>query len=400
MTTDRVNAYVILDNNVNTAAVEAAIPHDERLTVAGLVEGLEGADAAVEDTTADLLVVATTGASEGLVDVIRRAVSARPSRPVVALCSNPPGYFVQSLLAAGADDVVKLPDTPERVLFAFEKAVARSRGRTVEPRLEVGPMVCILGPKGGTGKTVTASNLTVGLAKAGKRAVVVDLDLQFGDIGIALGLEPQRTVYDLASSGGALDAEKLDAYLATHSSGARALLAPIRPDQASAVTNDLLREIYGLLRSTYDVVVVDTPPDFTPEVIAAIDESSHVCMVTAMDSLSLKNTKLGLETLDLMGYERHGVSLVLNRSDSQVGITHQDVEQIIGRQPDVFVPSNREVPRSLNEGVPIVLANGRSRVAAAFRELIVMYAPNGANGDGKGRAPSRRRLGRKRKETT
>ena len=261
-------------------------------------------------------------------------------------------------------------------------------------------MVCILGPKGGTGKTVTASNLTVGLAKAGKRAVVVDLDLQFGDIGIALGLEPQRTVYDLASSWGALDAEKLDAYLATHSSGARALLAPIRPDQASAVTNDLLREVYGLLRSTYDVVVVDTPPDFTPEVIAAIDESSHVCMVTAMDSLSLKNTKLGLETLDLMGYERHGVSLVLNRSDSQVGITHGDVEQIIGRQPDVFVPSNREVPRSLNEGVPIVLANGRSRVAAAFRELIVMYAPNGANGDGNGRAPGRRRLGRKRKETT
>src|SRR5439155_18472136 len=122
------------------------------------------------------------------------------------------------------------------------------------------PMICVLGPKGGTGKTVASSNLAVGLAAAGKRSVVVDLDLQFGDIGLALGLSPERTVYDLASSGGALDGEKLDAYLATHSSKARALLAPTRPDQASEVSTELLREVYDLLRASYDHVIVDTPP--------------------------------------------------------------------------------------------------------------------------------------------
>ena len=112
------------------------------------------------------------------------------------------------------------------------------------------------------------------------------------------------------------------------------------------------------LRAKHDFVIVDTPPGFTPEVIASIDSSSHVCMVGMLDSLSLKNTKLGLETLELMGYDRDRIRLVLNRADSRVGITHDDVASIIGRKPDVLVPSDRDIPRSVNEGKPIVARQG------------------------------------------
>src|SRR5207247_6276924 len=111
--------------------------------------------------------------------------------------------------------------------------------------------------------------------------------------------------------------------------------APTRPDQASFVTVDLLRDVYATLRTHYDYVIVDTPPGFTPEVIASIDSSSGICMVGMLDSLSLKNMKLGLETLELMGYDSGRVHLVLNRADSQVGISHQEVEAIVGRSPDV-----------------------------------------------------------------
>jgi pilus assembly protein CpaE len=223
--------------------------------------------------------------------------------------------------------------------------------------------------------------------------VIVDLDLQFGDVGLALGIQPGKTIYDLTQSGGALDAEKLDAYLATHESGVRALLAPVRPDQASAISGEFMREVYGLLRGTHDIVVVDTPPDFTPEVIGAIDVSSHICMVANMDSLSVKNTKLGLDTLELMGVDPQAVTLVLNRADSKVGLTPADVEEIIGRRPDVLVPSDRGVPRSLNEGSPIVLGQPRSAVTAALRELPAFYVPNGTgqNGNGRRRLRLRRR---------
>jgi pilus assembly protein CpaE len=258
--------------------------------------------------------------------------------------------------------------------FALEKAVARRSGAVAGAGSALGSLICVLGPKGGIGKTLTSANLGVALAAEGRKAVVVDLDLQFGDVGLSLGLVPQRTIYDLAKSGGALDAEKVEAYLTPHPSGVRVLMAPMRPDQAGAITTDFLREIYPLLRASNDYVVVDTPPGFAPEVITSIDSSTDVCMVGMLDSLSLKNTKLGLETLELMGYERDRIRLVLNRADTSVGVTQEDVTAIIGRRPDVLVPSHRDVVRSINEGAPIVQSRPRSEVARAFRSLAAGYA--------------------------
>jgi pilus assembly protein CpaE len=152
------------------------------------------------------------------------------------------------------------------------------------------------------------------------------------------------------------------------------LLAPSRPDQAAAVTVEFLRELYGALRTSHDFVIVDTPPGFTPEVIATIDSSTDLVVVGMLDSLSLKNTKLGLETLELMGYNPGRIRVVLNRADSRVGITPDDVEAILGREPDVLVPSDRDVPRALNEAVPIVSAKSGSGVAKAFSRLADVYS--------------------------
>src|SRR5262249_2784654 len=153
----------------------------------------------------------------------------------------------------------------------------------------------------------------------------------------------------------------------------KVLLGPTRPDHASAVSVDLLREVYASLRTMSDVVIVDTPPGFTPEVIATIDVSTSSCIVGMLDSLSLKNTKLRIETLDLMGYTSDNVALVLNRADSRVGITHDDVAAIIGRRPDIYVPSDREIPRTVNEGTPIVAARERSDAAKSFQQLADLY---------------------------
>jgi pilus assembly protein CpaE len=247
--------------------------------------------------------------------------------------------------------------------------MARRDGSGLASGVKLGRLVIVLGPKGGTGKTLTASNLAVALAESGERVSVVDLDLQFGDIALCLGLTPDTTIHDLAVSGGSLDAEKLDDFLVTHSSGLRALLAPSRPDLASAISVDLIREIYTVLRLRYDYVIVDTPPGFTAEVIASIDASTDLIMVGMLDSLSLKNTKLGLETLELMGYDQSKIRLLLNRAHSRVGISASDVVAVLGHEPDVLVPSDREIPRAVNEGVAIVTARPQSEPAQAFRQL-------------------------------
>jgi pilus assembly protein CpaE len=288
-----------------------------------------------------------------------------------ALHNASPNGFLQRAFTVGADDLIELPQSAESLTFAFEKALARRRRANTAK--SPAPLICIVGPKGGTGKTLTACNLGVALAHAGKSVVLVDGDLQFGDVGLALGLPPERTIYDLATSGGTVDVEKIAPYLVRHASGLDVLLAPTRPDEAGSIDPHLLRRIYSVLRTTHDYVVVDTPPAFTPEVIATIDESSDLCVVGMLDALSLKDTKIGLETLNLMGFDPARITLVLNRADTSVGISQGDVETILGRKPDVLVPSDRAIPRTITDAAPIVTASPKSGAAQAFRALANTY---------------------------
>jgi pilus assembly protein CpaE len=380
-----IRALVALDADVDREVVQAALPSEPDIHIVGLVDGLDETWTTLQETSTDLLVIATGGYSERALFLVDGAVKQQPDRPVIVLSEGSPNGFIRRVFEAGADDLITLPESPDRVRFALEKAMARKQGNALATGVSLAPMICVLGPKGGTGKTLTACNLAVSLADAGHRVAIVDIDLQFGDVGLALGLPPERTVADLAKSGGTFDAEKLEGFYAVHASGVRALLGPTRPDHAGVVTVEFLRELYGALRGTNDYVIVDTPPGFTPEVIASIDSSSHICMVGMLDSLSLKNTKLGLETLELMGYNPGRVHLVLNRAGTRVGITTDDVAAIVGRSPDVFIPSYRDIPRAINQGMPIVRSQARSEAAKAFRALASLYlsdqdAPVAQNG--------------------
>jgi pilus assembly protein CpaE len=344
----------------------------------------------------DVVVVACDELDDKTTDLVDRAVKYRPERPVVVATQASQNGSLRRAFEAGADDVLTLPLSPDALRFTLDKVLAKRRG-TAQAGVPVAPLVAILGPKGGTGKTLVAANLAVALARRDLRVVLVDLDLQFGDVGLALGLSPERTIYDLAKAGAPYDHDKLERHLMRHSSGVKVLVGPTRPDHASAVTMDMLRDVYASLRTMSDIVIVDTPPGFTPEVIATIDLSTSACVIGMLDSLSLKNTKLGIETLDLMGYPPENVALVLNRADSRVGITHDDVSAIIGRSPDVLVPSDREIPRSVNEGTPVVASRERSDAAKAFQKLADMYTKPSADDQRPAAAAPRTLLTRRRR---
>ena len=369
MTGHRLQVYAALEDQLGLNAIREALPAGTPLRAVALAEaGRAGSEI---QHGADLVIVGCSYAHDEALDVIAAASAQRADRPVVVLYQGTPNGFLERAFEAGADDLVALPQPAGQLGFALEKALARRRG-AIAPSAE-GAMIVVLGPKGGTGKTVTSSNVAVALALEGRSAVLVDLDLQFGDVGLALGLEPTKTIHDLAISGGSLDAEKIEGFLVRHPSGARALLAPLRPDHAAAVGTAFLREVFELLRSRYDFVLVDTPPAFTPEVIAAVDASSHLCLVGMLDALSLKDTKIGIETLAQMGYDPRSITLVLNRADSSVGITQLDVEQLLGRAPDVLVGSDRAIPRALTSGEPIVVAEPKSKAARSYFALAERY---------------------------
>lgn len=393
MISDPVHALVAVDAGVDRAVVEALLTA-EPLRVLEYVDIENGG---VLDA-GDVLVVACASYTDEVGEYLRAASERRPGRPVVLVAPARSNGFVSEAFGAGADEILAMPahSSPEQartlsrqLAFTVEKAVARKNGAPAA-KAQLGAMICVLGLKGGAGKTLTASNLAVSLADAGRRVTIVDLDLQFGDVGLAIGLTPTKTIYDLLSAGGSLDAGKLEDFLIVHPSGLRALLAPSRPDQAGAITAEFLQEVFALLREMNEFVVVDTPPSFSPQVIAAVDSASDLCMVAMLDSLSLKNAKLGLETLQRMDCDVSQIRLVLNRADSNVGIGREDVAAIMGGEPDVLVPSDRNVTRSINHGEPIVLERRRSDAAKAFRRLAELYIEDARAKDGVP-APTRKR---------
>lgn len=377
-----IRTTVALGEAVDREALQAACDAQPTIALQAFVDARPESLAGLGPASGEALVVACNEDSPEVLGFIRGAVEQRPERPVVVLYQGTANGFVREAIDAGADDLIDArlgagADVGPQVAFALEKALARRDGGGLGSARR-GRMITVLGPKGGTGKTLTSCNLAVALAGEGHRVVLVDLDLQFGDVGLALGLDPARTIHDLAVSGGSLDERKLDDFLATHESGLRVLLAPRRPDQAGAVHVEFLRGLFEALRPMTDFVVIDTPPSFSPEVIAAIDVSESLCVVAMLDALSLKNTRLALETLELMHIPPEAIRVVLNRADTRVGVTTEDAAHLLGRRPDVLVPSHRDITRSVNEASPIVASAGNNEARSAFLALASTFAPQRA----------------------
>ena len=363
---------VVNDDSLAESTIRAAVPATTSIHFVSLRDALDSAAEVVADAAPSVVLVNCSSNAEWGLRVIGDMANVQPSRPIIALYSGNPNGFMDPAFRAGAEDLIVLPQPPEQLAFELQKIIARRRGGPAPDR-QRGELITVLGPKGGTGKTVTATNLAVALADSGARPLVVDVDLQFGDVGLALGLKPERTIYDLVQTGGSLDGEKIEGFAIKHFSGASALLAPTRPDQAAVVTTGFLRDLFTVARRSYDYVIVDTAPAFSPEVIVAIDAASHLCLVGMLDALSLKDTKIGLEPLKKMGYASDDVTLVLNRADSSVGISMSDVYSLLKKDPDILVPSDRSIPRALTVGETIYEADPKSGAGRAYESLAQHY---------------------------
>jgi pilus assembly protein CpaE len=395
MSRRQLSVFAALDSEIDPEAVRSALPAGTPARITTLEQAAARMATLLGSEPVDVVLVGCGHDAGRALRAIEAAAKSRPEIPIVVLYAGSPNGFMEAAFDAGAEDLIALPQSPSDLVFALEKVIARKRGSVASAAAN--PMISVLGPKGGTGKTLTACNLAVALAQGGAEPVIVDLDLQFGDVGLALGLTPEQTIFDLATSAGSLDGDKVDSFVSVHESGARALLAPVRPDQAAAIKIPFLQQLFEILRARYDFVIVDTPPSFSPEVIAAIDASSHLCVVGMLDALSLKDTKIGFETLHQMGYEPEQTTLVLNRADTNVGISSEDVTLILGREPDVLVPSDVAIPRAITIGQPIVIAAPKSGAARAYVLLAQRYAgvqpAANSNGDGPAETEGRGRRG-------
>ncbi len=286
---------------------------------------------------------------------------------------------VRAAMQVGADDFLPKPFNTQAVIDSVQ-AVANKVDLRKQQLAAVesasghvaAKVVSVYSPQGGVGKSMLAANLAVVLAReSGRPAVLVDLNLQFGDIDLMLNITPERTIAAVIQRMNQLDADLMESFLTTHdASGLRVLAAPARPEYADTITVFVVEKVLQVLRERYTYVVIDTPSFLQDTTLTALDHSDQIILLTALDLLALHNTKTALAMMQKLRYGPEKVRLVLNRSNSDVGISPEDVEQTLEYDISAFIPSDGRVAvTSVNEGEPFVLSQPKTQIAQSIRRI-------------------------------
>jgi pilus assembly protein CpaE len=323
---------------------------------------------------------------------------------VVLLVAEPTTELWAQAVRAGVRDLVAPDVAPEDLKASFDLALetavarrAKAGGGEQENREPSTRVIAVLSPKGGSGKTTVATNLAVGLAQVSPNQVVlIDLDLQFGDVASALRLTPEHTIADTARAT-TPDGTALKVLLTPHPAELFALCAPESLAQADDVDPDRLVEVVRPLASEFRYIVIDTAAGIDPHALAAMELATDLIMVCTTDVPCVRGVRKALEALDLIGMNSQSRHFVLNRADARVGLSADDIENTLGMHIDVAVPSSQAMWLSLNSGTPILESDAGSPAGKAMSELVQRFAPvsaaqRGGNGGWGGRR--RRRTGR------
>jgi pilus assembly protein CpaE len=257
-------------------------------------------------------------------------------------------------------ETVRRQQLAAAVPTAIDEAAANGTGDARH-----GELIAVFSPKGGSGRTTIAANLALALmGETRRRVCLLDANLQFGDVGVLLNLNPKnRSILDAAEAGEP-DADIVDSVLVDHSTGIRVMLAPPTPEGADLVTASYLRKVVEFLRSSHDYVVVDMPSGLTDHSLAVMDAADQIVLVSALEITTIKNVRLFLEVADQLDYDRSKIRLVINRADSSQGIRISDVEASIRRSIDgTIVSDGRLAVLAVNRGVPFVISHPESTLS-------------------------------------
>jgi pilus assembly protein CpaE len=315
--------------------------------------------------------------------------------PIVIVTSGCTPEFLQEALAHGVQDVAILPQLTESLVFTLRRAHVLNnnapRQQQQSPTLQrsggEGRVITVFSPKGGVGKSTISTGLAGAYCHGLKRStLLIDLDLQFGDVGIMMGIDPAQTIVDLVTTTGELDPDKLGGYVVHHASGMDVLAAPLRPEDAELVTEDRIGQLIDVAKSAYDIVVLDTPPHFDATTLAALDRSDRLVLVATMDIPTVKNCKLALQTLNLLQYPRERIALVVNRPLGRADLRESDISRTLDMPISAVIPLDKEIATAVNRGVPVTVSASRSPAAKSMRELAETLLPGGSAAESKAAA--------------
>lgn len=336
---------------------------------------------------------------------ILQIVSKAPRTGVILISSNESPEFLRRCMQSGARFFLVMPlftsdqlGTSIRDVCTRMETERAARARLAAPPASstAGPLrpptggleaqyktVAFFGPKGGTGKTTLAVNVAVGLRqRTGRRVALVDADFSFGDIHLLLNIRPEHTILDYVEHIRDADADYVRSVMERHESGLRVLPAPMQPEHAELVRAEHLKPLLDHLSRNFDFVVIDCATSYDDRTLTLLDLADVIMVVTTPEVGPLHNTVRFLALAQALGYSRDKIKIILNRADSDVGITADDAAASLGHGVAFKVPSRgRQMALAANMGQPFISQNQQSEAGKLIHQIcdfIAGKAPVGA----------------------
>jgi pilus assembly protein CpaE len=319
---------------------------------------------------------------EDIEKILRTYNSALTFVKIVFLVREPSAMLLKKAIKLNIYDVLEFPFTYDDLresINRMEKTISEltmarsSKLLASENDLiqeSTSKIVMVFSTKGGSGKSFIACNLALDLQhQTKKRVSLFDLNYLSGDDALILNLDPKNTIYDIASMVSTLDTEMLSSLINSYNSGLKVIPAPINPMQAETISNKATMKIIDTLAKMSDFIVIDAPSFFSDNVLLLLEKTDYLCLVASMDVPSIKNLKMSMEMMEQMKLPKGKVFIIINRANTKVGITMDEVEAQIKKKVDVSIPSDRIVPLTINKGTPLINAVPRSPVSKSINKL-------------------------------
>lgn len=305
-----------------------------------------------------------------------------PSAQIVILSVQSDADYFRRAMIAGARDFLNKPPSGDELISTIRRAYEISKSRITPATSQAAPgagaqaavategkIITVYSAKGGVGCTMLATNLALALHSEETKAILVDCNLQFGDLAVFLNLKTQRNVIEILERAEELDQDFIASVTMPHNSGLKVLLAPSSPEQADVVTAAQVKKALEVLRHQFAYVIVDTSSALTDIILSIFDVSDKIVLVTTPDIPAIKDARIFFDLVEALNYPRNRVMFVLNRVDKRGGISAANIQDSIKHEVAAQIPLDERVLYSINNGVPIVVSGRNLPIAQAVYDM-------------------------------
>jgi len=364
--------FVILSTGLDTfRELRGALSTQEGARVLAGGDDAEQVFPEIERLRPSAVIVAFGSTPENELRFAERVARECPQVAVICASRDSSPDLILRSLRAGAREFLRLPVNAEEFKTVYRRIAEFCAVRPEAPKKR-GRVLAVFSSKGGTGTTFIATNLAAAL---GAPTVLVDLNLQAGDLGLFLGLEPKFSIADLVENRDRVDDSLLRSYLAPHSANLSLLAAPREADSADDIEPEHVFQVLEILRERHDYVVIDPQHTFDAITLAALDQSDEILLVLTLDIPAIRSTQRALQIFDRLGYPRHKIHIVVNRFSKQIDLDLRQVERYLGERVMGYVQSDyKTAVNSINLGQPLVTSEPASRIATELRQIAARFS--------------------------